>query len=384
MSKAESSEPPIGFLGVAPLLGHIALAAISRLVTYPLRNVRCTSLYDDVLYAALRCLLSRWTIAQSRYLNATTTTERYLAHCKQQNVEPNTMHIKNAHGELAAHWIGTPNADATIVYYHGGGYSQPATDAYFVYLERLIKHVNSDKSCRSIAVLMPAYTLAPEATHPSQLQQGVAVLSHLISDLHRSPSSIFVFGDSAGGNLALSVLSHILHPHPDVPSLKLEQPLAGMLLISPWAAFHPDYQSFEDNKILDMLTPLALRKGSAIFLGKTNTADPESDPGWIVGDAWTEASLNAASWWHGSHQVVSNVVVWSGGYELFRDPIKELKRHLVAGWIEAGGASERVAFIESPREAHIQPIMDTIVLSGRTKSDAQHAIEEWVKARLQV
>jgi hypothetical protein len=35
----------------------------------------------------------------------------------------------------------------------------------------------------------------------------------------------------------LAVISHLMHPHPDVPELKLAEPFRGILLISPWIAF---------------------------------------------------------------------------------------------------------------------------------------------------
>jgi len=361
-----------------------AFAALSRFVTYPFRSIRHARLHDDVLCAAIRALVDRLTIAQSRYL-IPTTTEQYLAFCNKHGLRPSMLQAKGPHGEIAAHWIGSPDADTLIVYFHGGGYTQPATAGCFIYLERLVRDINSDKTCRSVAVLMPAYTLAPEATHPTQLSQGATVLSHLIHDCSRPPSSIFLFGDSSGGNLLLSILSHALHPHPQVPALSLEQPLGGMLLLSPWTSFHTDYPSFEANKTLDILTPLALRRWSAMFLGTTGPAVPESGPRPIYGDTWTEASLNAASWWHGSHNVVSDIFVWSGGFEVFRDPIRELKQHLTTGWVDGGADPDRLVFVETAQEAHIQPIIDAVhANTNSTKGDAQVAIEAWVKARLQV
>lgn len=361
--------------------GSPAFAAIARLVAYPFLSVRRTSLYDDVFCAAIRCLLDKMTTAQSRYLDAT-TTDKYLAFCSKHQMSPSTLQVKDEHDEVSAHWMGNPDAETIIVYFHGGGYVNEAMPSYFIYLQRLLRDINSDKACRSVAALMIAYTLAPEATHPTQLRQGVAVLLHLIHDCGRSPSSIFLLGDSAGGNMALSILSHVLHPHPQVPALSLKQPFGGMLLFSPWTVFHTNYQSLETNKTLDMLTPLCLRRASAMFLGKSNPADPESDPGPVSGDAWTEASHNAASWWHGSHHVVSNMFVWSGGVEVFRDPIRELKQHFTTGWVEGGAERDRVVFVETAQEGHIQPLLDAA--RGLHKSNAQVAIKAWVKARLQI
>ncbi|KAH8721585.1 hypothetical protein GQ44DRAFT_829147 [Phaeosphaeriaceae sp. PMI808] len=60
---------------------------------------------------------------------------------------------------------------------------------------------------------------------PAQLQKVAAVLAYLAKQ--SEASRIFLAGDSAGGNLVLALLSHILHPHPDVPVVELKQPLAS-------------------------------------------------------------------------------------------------------------------------------------------------------------
>ncbi|KAH7066064.1 Alpha/Beta hydrolase protein [Paraphoma chrysanthemicola] len=244
--------------------------------------------------------------------------------------------------------------------------------------------MNSGKSGdrESFAAVVLAYSLAPEATHPTQLSQAAAALDYLINTTGRSPSNIFLSGDSAGGNLALAVLSHILHAHTDVPVLKLEKPLGGMLLYSPWTGFSTDFATFE-NVNLDVMSALALRKWSAMFLGKPNPIDPEADPGPVTGDAWTEACKNDASWWHGAANVVSDVFVAYGGDEVLKGAIVEFERHFKAGWKESGGDASRVLFLEGEREAHVQPIIDIMSPRSAVKSITQNAIDSWYKARLQ-
>jgi len=296
---------------------------------------------------------------------------------------PNTDYIDvNDGNKVAAHWLGSPAAEHVVLYLHGGGYTQSANEGNFQYLLRLVRDLNIEKQ-GSLAVLILAYTLAPEATHPTQLREAAAALPHLLSKTGRSSSKIFVSGDSAGGNLALALLSHALHPHPDVPAIRLDKPLGGALLYSPWAGFSTDFASF-DNVKLDMLTPLALRKWSAMFLDKANTVDSEADPGPISGDAYTESCKNPTTWWNGLHQVVSDVFVTYGSYEVLADPIKELEKHLKAGWADGGGDPSRVVFLEGAKEAHIAPIVDIMTPSGKVKSSTQIAIEEWYKARLRI
>lgn len=86
---------------------------------------------------------------------------------------------------------------------------------------------------KSVAFLFLEYTLVPYGTYPTQFRQAVEAIKYVIKDLRRSPSEILLGGDSAGGNLCLAVLSHLLSPSPDVPELEIDQPLKGLILVAP-------------------------------------------------------------------------------------------------------------------------------------------------------
>ncbi|KAH7406604.1 hypothetical protein DE146DRAFT_398072 [Phaeosphaeria sp. MPI-PUGE-AT-0046c] len=243
-----------------------------------------------------------------------------------------------------------------------------------------MQDLKNTQGLRSIATLLIEYTLAPEAVHPTQLKEASAVLADLLTI--RKPSQVIISGDSAGGNLALALLSHLLHPHPNVPPVKVNGPLGGALTYSPWAGFSTDYPSF-DNVKLDVLSPLSLRKWSAMFLGKSHPSDPEADPGSVTGDAYTEACKNPASWWEGMHNICSDIFISYGGDEVLADPIEELKTPLRNGWSSGGGDPSRTVFIKAAREAHIAPIVDVMTPGKKgMKSSTQIAIEEWYCARL--
>jgi acetyl esterase/lipase len=83
-------------------------------------------------------------------------------------------------------------------------------------------------------------------------------------------AQIFISGDSAGGNLALALLSHMLHPHPDLEDklrIKLPSPLAGAILTSPWVKFPTDDSSVERNEGSDFICKGAVNRWSTAFLG---------------------------------------------------------------------------------------------------------------------
>lgn len=129
------------------------------------------------------------------------------------------------------------------------------------------------------------YTLAPCGRYPLQLKQAAESLEWLLETQKRKPSDvsrrytldchsfakegqIVLAGDSAGGNLALALISHLLHPHPEIASkITLSEPLAGAVLISPWTKFDTDDDSVKRNRTSDMVTATAADRWSSSFLG---------------------------------------------------------------------------------------------------------------------
>lgn len=255
------------------------------------------------------------------------------------------------------------------------------TEGNLLYWNRFVSEHNASRKGRSVAVLFLAYTLTPEAVYPTQMAEGAAALSHLINVLGKSPSDMFIAGDSAGGNLVLSMLSHLLHPHPDVQVVKLARPLRGALFISPWVSFRTDFDSYTRNKDTDIVDP-SIRRWAAMFLNKSGS-NPESDPGPVAGDAYNDALSNDSTWWQGMHRVVSDVLDWSGGDEVLVDPIREFDQRFLEGWIQGGGAKTGFVRVESPSHAHIAPISGMMMDPKGFKCQGQLAIEEWFEARLE-
>ncbi|KAF9738628.1 hypothetical protein PMIN07_007101 [Paraphaeosphaeria minitans] len=377
-------------LSLAAFFARIATAATYRALSYPVRRLlntqRAPTFNKDVFFAAIRAGCDVVQIAHSRYLMPS-TTDLYHQFCAANKTAPCSLEVSLPDSEdaVTAHWIGEPDADVVVLYFHGGGYTQAGTEGYLRFWTQTVKDLNT--SSRRLAVLQLAYSLAPEAWYPRQLREAAAVLAHLIKS-GRSPSSIILAGDSAGGNLVLSLLSHILHPHPsgDVARIELGQgKIGGALMISPWVTFGQAHESFTSNQGKDMISPRQLRRYAGMFLAPSAT--PESDPGRVHGDAYTEPLHNDASWWKGLPRVVSDVLVWSGGNELFADAVADFEWVFREGWChgedeDGGNEGENVVFVQSPGRAHIEPIM-SVMLEPGVKGDHQIIIEEWIKARLE-
>jgi len=300
------------------------------------------------------------------------TTHTYNSLAKKKNFTPQSTDLPSG---VQAHWLGDRNAQVTLVYFHGGGYVNPAARSHLQYLEGLVKLFTDQGHSFSCVVL--AYSLAPEAEYPTQLAQAAELLHHLLETEHRSPASLIIGGDSAGGNLTLSVLSHILHPHPDaphVPKIPLSGPIGGALLLSPWVSFDCSHPSYKRNAESDTLPKQAITYWASLFLGSSKRE------GVVMGDTYSEPLVAESHWWSGAHNVVDEVIIWAGGGEVFEDGIKAFASKFIDGWTHGGGDRKKINLVVSPRLGHGEPILD-IELRCK-KGPGAIALEDWVKTRL--
>lgn len=113
----------------------------------------------------------------------------------------------------------TNNKLPVVLFFHGGGFALGSIESH-------------DSVCRYIAkftecvVLSVEYSLAPEATYPVPVREGLEVVKWLRNNNELEDvdsSSIFLAGDSAGGNIALAMA---VDP-------KLDCKLKGLVLIYP-------------------------------------------------------------------------------------------------------------------------------------------------------
>ena len=244
-------------------------------------------------------------------------------------------------------------------------------------------NVQSDEGSLSVSFLVPAYSLAPdEATFPTQLCEAATILSHLLTVTGRSPSSIMLAGDSAGGALVLSLLSHMLHPRTDIPHIRISEPLRGVCLLSPWVSFSTEFASYARNAGSDMLISSVLKRWSAFYLGKMGVSNEGPVTSAVQSnDIYAEAFLATPSWWSGLDQIVDGILVWVGGQELFFDPITGFVSKLKDGWQSKGVLDRDLTLVEGRNEVHIGPIVN-LSLGNKSKRDSQVIVEAWLSERL--
>ena len=217
----------------------------------------------------------------------------------------------------------------------GGAYCVPATPGTFEYIFQMIELLEKER--KDVACLFLSYgqcscnnhklflqliepDLAPTRTYPRQLAQAAILLNYTLNTLSYEPSDILLAGDSAGGNLALALLSHIVHPHPDqsVPQVKLPGPekLHSVALLSPWVDFSTSTAgSFYVNRYQDLFGPGTLKRWSDAFLyGDIKEVRKDGKE-----DSYNEPIGADADWWEGVKDVVDSVCIVAGGRELFLD-----------------------------------------------------------------
>jgi len=94
--------------------------------------------------------------------------------------------------------IGAPDAPATLIYLHGGGFSLGHPRMWERYGAQIAEEAN-------VRVIMVRYRLAPENPFPAGLQDVVSVFSGLLAEQQGKP--IIVMGESAGASLTASLLA---------------------------------------------------------------------------------------------------------------------------------------------------------------------------------
>ncbi|KIY45094.1 alpha/beta-hydrolase [Fistulina hepatica ATCC 64428] len=206
-----------------------------------------------------------------------------------------------------------------ILYMHGGGF-QNALQFYHL---RYLRYVQSELAVRGVVVDVAIldYSEFPTVSpiFPINLRQVKSSIAHLL-DAGFAPSEICVAGDSAGGNLAMQLVSHALHPVDAVPALTLSSPLAGVLCISPWCTLTENAPSYSANRARDILPSGGVLSWGVAFLSNI----PERN------HVYMEAAKAPETWFHGVERVASKFLFTAGDHEVMRDDIVELSTKVKA------------------------------------------------------
>ena len=189
-----------------------------------------------------------------------------------------------------------------VLQLHGGGYVGHLSKWYrdFAIKQAVMTEARE--------IFMVDYRLAPEHIYPAALEDSVKVYEELLSRGVK-PENIIVFGDSAGGNLALALSLKLKEE-------KLPQP-ALLILLSPHTTFETDVPSLTANADRDLvLGKFNAKMYNAVFnpvyAGEIPLNDPRLSP--IYADL----------------RDLPPMLIQIGGYELFVDECIDLLKKATA------------------------------------------------------
>ncbi|KAH6657561.1 Alpha/Beta hydrolase protein [Truncatella angustata] len=355
-SLATMAEGPTMIFGQKMLFAKAALKTITvilvSIVTGPFRGQKgASTLWRHVLYRALR--VHRDPSTTVGQIPLASTVDQYEAYMKRKSMDPDVVEFSNG---AKVCWFGSWADETVVLWLHGGAYVSAATPGHMTLVGSLIEKAASNKAKLSCCFLQ--YDLAPGAAYPTQLLQAVTALQYLTQEAQIPLSRIVLVGDSAGGNLALGLMSHLSHPHTSLPIINSQDNFKGLLLISPWVSFDQSAACMVENADKDYLGKARLKLASDKFM-----AGGEVD--------YYNTPLGAgADWWRGIR--AQDVCILAGEDELFRDDIQSFVARLS---VHNGS---KTATLIARGEAHDAPVLDANlgIFSGQQKK----AMDQWVLA----
>lgn len=179
-------------------------------------------------------------------------------------LEPRGVTAEIETAPVAGEWHRPADDDGHLIYYlHGGGYVFGSPKLYRVLTFSLAKKARA-------SVFSLKYRLAPEHPFPAALDDAVAGYRWLL-DSGRDPASIAVAGDSAGGGLALALMTACKKEG-------LPQP-ACAVLYSPWTDLTVSGATIDKNEDTDVMFKAEHIRGSAHrYVGDADPANPLISP----------------------------------------------------------------------------------------------------------
>lgn len=352
-------------LMIGPALGLILGKTLVGTAAAPFRGAEGAPTFGEhVRNTLLRNLIHTLTIEQMQWITPS-FVDAYKSWCSKNKLSPDVVTLANTKPEAQGFWIGDKaKAKYAMVFFHGGGFALAGTDMHVDMVHRMVKWSNG-----SLAAFCVAYTLSLHADYPVAIGQCVEGLRHVLQD--RSPDTVLLGGDSAGGNLSLAVLSHISgHPHPQsniVRPLDVQGSLNGAILIAPWVSDR-EYPSVKKYKDRDFVSKNMSDYWAEAYKGRGKNI-PEDEFLW---------PLSAdPQWW--KQIKCSKMLVTAGEEESLRDAIVAFCEKF-----QAGNTSCQFKFVIGLREVHDTPLngYSEGYLDKMGEKTQEGAIRAWIKENL--
>jgi hormone-sensitive lipase len=116
---------------------------------------------------------------------------------------PTKLNLK----KLVKKKIGLGNVSKVIIHYHGGGFLSMSSKSHQVYLKKYCKQLDA-------LIFSVDYPLAPQSKYPELIENSIKAYLYIINVIEKvmklKEYKIVLMGDSAGGNICLSVLNWLI------------------------------------------------------------------------------------------------------------------------------------------------------------------------------
>lgn len=272
-------------------------------------------------------------------------------------------------GHSSILWVGNRHkARKIVLYLHGGGYRLPSVAGHFecVWNSYVLSGVESETE---VAVAFLQYSLAPTWKAPVQLCQAAAALSEILN-AGFSAKDVVVGGDSAGGNLTVQLLHHLVEPHAEATRIVLQEPLSAAFLISPWLGKDISAASFQENDRYDMISMDILRSLQTDH--RAHGEDTSTDGNGQ--DSWAEPFEWKGPWTSKLDSVIGKLYITVGDREILADQGKQMAKAVIA--MKTG---VEVTLESNPKAAH-----DFLVVEGFFGHIREETIKmkQWFKTAL--
>jgi len=210
-------------------------------------------------------------------------------------------------------------SDKTVVAIHGGAYVYKPTLFHWLDYAAMARDTGA-------TIIVPIYPLAPQGTAATVVPQTADLISYEIDQ--RGAENVSVYGDSAGGGLALAAVQELVRRGDPVPG--------RMVLISPWldvSMSDPASQTIDD----PILNYAELQRFGLLWAGDLDPADPRVSPLF------------------GSLEGLPPTAVYSGSLDLLSPDTLRLRERALAE-----GAD--ITFVLRKGEPHVWPTAFTFLV----------------------
>ncbi|KAJ7654446.1 alpha beta-hydrolase [Mycena polygramma] len=295
-------------------------------------------------------VLSHLSVRQLQAVSGSSSAA-YAKWAKQRKME---QVVEDVGEDTRIMWVGPKETEHVVIYCHGGGFVGPLSDFQVEFWYRVQQTLL--KSGVKLGVAILAYSTYP-ASFPTQVNQLLSVIGHVMS-LGVPSSKICFAGDSAGANLVLQLLGHILHPSSLIAASPAPAALtgfAGVCLLSPWTM--PSTARDGDDSY-----DLVPSKSLGLWMDTYLSTMPESH------HVYAQTDNAPQGWFNGVDRIADRILITAGRNEVLYESIVRLSQ-----------AMEKHADIQLDVQdggVHVDVMFD-IGAKSKTPHPVEHKVAQW-------